>query len=39
MQITQREFHRVAAGCPSIPGSGSRPVAKNYRDFGTELDR
>jgi hypothetical protein len=39
MQTTQREFHRAAVGCPSITGSRSRPVAKNYRDFGTELDR
>jgi hypothetical protein len=39
MQLTQREFHRVAAGCLLITGSWSQPVAKNYRDFGTELDR
>jgi len=31
--------HRAASGCPLILGSWSRPVAKNYRDFGTELDR
>jgi hypothetical protein len=34
---------RAASGCPSIldieSGSWSRPVAKNHRDFGTELDR
>jgi len=39
MQQTQREFHRAAAGCPSIPGSRLLAVAKNYRDFATELDR
>jgi hypothetical protein len=43
MQRTLREFHRAALGCPSILaidlGSWSRPVAKNHRDFGTELDR
>jgi hypothetical protein len=39
MQETQRESHRAACGCPSIAGSWSRPVAKNYRDFATELDR
>jgi hypothetical protein len=39
MQQTQREFHRAAAGCPSITGSRLRPVAKNYRDLATELDR
>jgi len=31
--------HRAASGCLWITGSGSRPVAKNYRDFVTELDR
>jgi len=31
--------HRAMSGCPSITGSGSWPVAKNYRDFVTELDR
>jgi hypothetical protein len=32
--------HRAASGCPLILGSWSRPVvAKNYRDFETELDR
>jgi hypothetical protein len=31
--------HRAASGCPLFLGSGSRPVAKNYRDFETELDR
>jgi hypothetical protein len=39
MQSTLRELHRAALGCPSITGSWSRPVAKNYRDFGTKLDR
>ena len=39
MQRTQREFHRAAAGCPMISGSGLLAVAKNYRDFATELDR
>jgi GrpB-like predicted nucleotidyltransferase (UPF0157 family) len=39
MQRTLRELSRAASGCPSIPGSWSRPVAKNYRDFATELDR
>jgi hypothetical protein len=31
--------HRAASGCPSILGSRSTPVAKNDRDFLTELDR
>jgi hypothetical protein len=31
--------NRAASGCPSITGSGLRPVAKHYRDFVTELDR
>ena len=31
--------HRAASGYPSITGSWLRPVAKNYRDFATELDR
>jgi hypothetical protein len=39
MQSTLREFHRAARGCPTITGSWSRPVAKNNRDFTTELDR
>jgi hypothetical protein len=39
MPRTLREFYRAALGCPSIAGSWSRPVAKNHRDFGTELDR
>jgi hypothetical protein len=39
MQTTLREFHRAARGCPSIPGSWSRPVAKNHRDLATGLDR
>jgi hypothetical protein len=39
MQSTQRDLHRAASGCPSMSGSWSRPVAKNYRYFGTELDR
>jgi hypothetical protein len=39
MQRTQREFHRAAAGCPTISGSRLLLVAKNYRDFATELDR
>jgi hypothetical protein len=39
MQNTQRDLNRAASGCPSIPGSWSRPVAKNLRHFGTELDR
>jgi hypothetical protein len=39
IHLTQREFHRAAAGCPTISGSRLRPVAKNYRDFATELDR
>jgi hypothetical protein len=39
MQSTHRELDRAARGCPSITGSWPRPVAKNYRDFGTELDR
>jgi hypothetical protein len=39
MQSTLRDFHRAAVGCPSMTGSWSRPVAKNYRHFGTELDR
>jgi hypothetical protein len=30
---------RAESGCPSITGSWSRPVAKHYRDFMTELDR
>jgi hypothetical protein len=38
-QETLRESHRGACGCPSIAGSWSQPVAKNYRDFGSELDR
>jgi hypothetical protein len=39
MQKTPRDLHRAALGCPSIMGSRSRPVAKNRRDFRTELDR
>lgn len=39
MQSTQRDLNRAAVGCPSILGSWSRPVAKNQRHFGTELDR
>jgi len=39
MQNTLREFHRAARGCPSLTGSWLRPVAKQYRDFATELDR
>jgi hypothetical protein len=39
MHRTLREFHRAALGCPSITGSWSRPVAKNNRDYQTELDR
>lgn len=39
MQSTLRDLNRAAVGCPSITGSWSRPVAKNYRHFGTELDR
>jgi hypothetical protein len=39
MQRTQRDSIRAASGCPSITGSWSRPVAKNQRHFGTELDR
>jgi hypothetical protein len=39
MQSTQREFHRAARGCPTTTGSWSRPVARNYRDLETELDR
>jgi hypothetical protein len=39
MQRTLRDLNRAAVGCPSITGSWSRPVAKNDRDFGTELDR
>jgi hypothetical protein len=39
MHYTQRDLNRAAAGCPSIPGSWSRPVAVNQRHFGTELDR
>jgi hypothetical protein len=39
MQRTPRALSRAASGCPSIPGSWSRPVAKNHRDFATELDR
>ncbi|HEU4879287.1 MAG TPA: hypothetical protein VFT21_07540 [Gemmatimonadaceae bacterium] len=39
MQSTQRDLNRAARGCPSITGSWSQPVAKNSRDFGTELDR
>jgi hypothetical protein len=39
MQTTLRDFNRAAVGCPSMTGSWSRPVAKNYRHFGTELDR
>jgi hypothetical protein len=31
--------NRAESGCPSITGSGLRPVAKHYRDFVTELDR
>jgi hypothetical protein len=31
--------HRAASGCPSITRSGLRRIAKNYRDFVTELDR
>jgi hypothetical protein len=39
MQDTQRELHRAARGCPSLTGSQLWPVAKNNRDFATELDR
>ena len=39
MQRTLRDLNRAAVGCPSTTGSWSRPVAKNYRHFGTELDR
>lgn len=43
MHSTLRELNRAARGCPSIldvdMGSWSQTVAKNYRDFGTELDR
>jgi hypothetical protein len=39
MQRTLRDLNRAAVGCPSMTGSWSRPVAKNYRHFGTELDR
>jgi hypothetical protein len=39
MQSTLREFHRAASGCPSIDLGSWSPVAKNYRDFVTELDR
>jgi hypothetical protein len=39
MQHTQREFHRAARGCPTITGSWSRPVAKDFRNLATELDR
>jgi hypothetical protein len=39
MHSTQRESLRAALGCPLLTGSWSRPVAKNYRDFATELDR
>jgi hypothetical protein len=39
MQSTHRELIRAARGCPQFTGSWSRPVAKNRRDFGTELDR
>ena len=39
MQRTLRDLNRAAVGCPSITGSWSRPVAKNQRHFGTELDR
>jgi hypothetical protein len=39
MQHTQREFHRAARGCPTITGSWSRPVAKDFRNLATGLDR
>jgi hypothetical protein len=39
MQRTLRDLNRAAVCCPSITGSWSRPVAKNHRDFETELDR
>jgi hypothetical protein len=39
MQRTLRDLNRAAVGCPSMTGSWSRPVAKNQRHFGTELDR
>jgi hypothetical protein len=39
MLHTLREFHRAARGCPTITGSWSRPVAKNFREHATELDR
>jgi len=39
IHLTQREFHRAAAGCPMISGRRLLAVAKNYRDFATELDR
>lgn len=29
---------RAVSGCPSILGRWLRPVAKNHRDFVTELD-
>jgi hypothetical protein len=31
--------HRAVSGCPWITGRGLRRVAKQYRDFVTELDR
>jgi len=33
---TPRGSHRAAYGCPSIAGSESPSVAKNYRDRGTQ---
>jgi hypothetical protein len=39
MQCTLRDLNRAARGCPSIPGSWSRPFAKHYRELQTELDR
>jgi hypothetical protein len=39
MQHTQREFHRAAAGCPTFTVCWSRPVAKDFRNLATELDR
>ena len=35
-----RESDRAAFGCPSIAtGSGSRPFAKDHRDYGTQPSR
>jgi hypothetical protein len=39
MQNTLRDLRRAARGCPSIAGSWSRPAAKHYRGFETELDQ